>query len=119
MSDGAAEPAATEGAPELPTEAQVEVAASAFAMLADRTRLLLVWILSSGERDVGTLAALVGARVPAVSQHLAKLRLAGLVERRKVGRRVLYRARDTHVRSLIGEALHHADHHLTGAPDHP
>lgn len=36
--------------------------------------------------------------------------LAGLVETHKEGQRVLYRARDSHVRNLIAEALSHADH---------
>ncbi|MCK4176760.1 metalloregulator ArsR/SmtB family transcription factor [Aciditerrimonas ferrireducens] len=102
-----------------PTEEQVRAAVAAFGLLADRTRLLLLWFLASEELDVTTLAALVGARGPAVSQHLAKLRLAGLVEGRKVGRHVLYRAKGTHVRALVTEALHHADHQLQGIPDHP
>ena len=78
----------------------------------------LLWLLRDGERDVGALAATVGAARPAVSQHLAKLLLAGLVATRRDGRRVLYRARGGHVRRLLTEALHAADHQLTGAPEH-
>jgi DNA-binding transcriptional ArsR family regulator len=53
-----------------------------------------------------------------MSQHLAKLRLAALVDTRKDGNHRLYRLRGAHVRSLLTEALFHADHQLTGSPTH-
>jgi DNA-binding transcriptional ArsR family regulator len=101
-----------------PTPAQVNAAVDAFRMLSDATRLRLMWLLSSDELDVNSLAASIGAPRPSVSQHLAKLRLAGLVDTRRDGRRVLYRARDSHVRALIAEALFHADHEVSGLPRH-
>ncbi|MET9338411.1 metalloregulator ArsR/SmtB family transcription factor [Nonomuraea sp. NPDC003804] len=103
---------------EQPTSAQVEAAVDAFRMLSDATRLRLMWLLSSGDYDVSSLAQALGAARPSVSQHLAKLRLAGLVETRRDGRRVVYRARDAHVRALIHEALFHADHEVSGIPRH-
>lgn len=87
-------------------------------MLSDGTRLRLMWLLSAGEHDVGSLARSLDVARPSVSQHLAKLRLAGLVHARREGRRVLYRARDAHVRALIAEALFHADHEVSGIPRH-
>ncbi|MGV9302095.1 MULTISPECIES: ArsR/SmtB family transcription factor [unclassified Nonomuraea] len=103
---------------EQPTSAQVEAAVDAFRMLSDATRLRLMWLLSSGDYDVSSLAQALGVARPSVSQHLAKLRLAGLVETRRDGRRVVYRARDAHVRALIHEALFHADHEVSGIPRH-
>ncbi|MFF5225102.1 ArsR/SmtB family transcription factor [Dactylosporangium sp. NPDC000521] len=103
---------------ESPTDAQVDVAVTALRMLADPTRLRLLWALRDGEQDVSTLTATVGAARPAVSQHLAKLLLAGLVNTRRDGRRVLYRAAGGHVRRLVTEVFHAADHQLTGAPEH-
>lgn len=47
--------------------------------------------------DVGTLAARTGATVALASQHLAKLRLAGLVTARREGRRHIYAVEDPHV----------------------
>jgi DNA-binding transcriptional ArsR family regulator len=105
-------------AQQLPSGGQIDAAVTALRMLADPTRLRLLWLLRDGEHDVGSLAAAVGAARPAVSQHLAKLLLAGLVSSRRHGRRALYRARGGHVRRLVTEALHTADHHLTGAADH-
>lgn len=54
----------------------------------------------------------------AASQHLAKLRLAGLVSFRRQGRHHVYAARGSHVQQLIAEALFHADHRVAGTPDH-
>jgi DNA-binding transcriptional ArsR family regulator len=101
-----------------PTSAQVEAAVTALRMLADPTRLRVLWLLSTGEFDVGSLTAAVGAARPSVSQHLAKLKLAGLVTMRRDGRRAVYAASGGHVRRLVAEVLSAADHHLTGAPDH-
>ncbi|HEU5027871.1 MAG TPA: metalloregulator ArsR/SmtB family transcription factor [Spirillospora sp.] len=101
-----------------PSSAQIEAATAAFRMLADPTRLRLMWLLTSGEYDVTSLAERLEASRPLVSQHLAKLRMTGLVHTRREGRRVLYRARDTHVRTLITEAFFHAGHEVTGKPRH-
>lgn len=101
-----------------PNSDQVEVAATALRMLADPTRLQLMWHLGQRELDVATLTQLVDAARPAVSQHLAKLRLAGLVRTRREGRRVLYSARGGHVRRLVAEVFNAADHQLTGRDDH-
>ena len=68
-----------------------------------------------GESSVACLAELVGAAPTAVSQHLAKLRLAGLVRGRREGTFVFYSAADEHVRELLAEALRHADHAERGA----
>ncbi|ARE77982.1 ArsR/SmtB family transcription factor [Streptomyces sp. NPDC059558] len=97
---------------------RVEVAASVLALLADRTRLSLVERLGRGEADVTTLTEACGAARPSVSQHLAKLRLAGLVTTRKDGRRVVYALGHGHLRRLVDEALNVADHQLRSLPPH-
>lgn len=97
---------------------QVEVAVATLAMLADPTRVRLLWCLLVQEHAVNELAGMLGAAPAAVSQHLAKLRLAHLVKHRRHGRRVIYSADDVHVRRLLEEALHHADHVAQNRPDH-
>ncbi|MFI9612567.1 ArsR/SmtB family transcription factor [Streptomyces sp. NPDC052023] len=104
--------------PRSPGEEQFALAAELLSLLGDRTRLTLLHALSTGEADVSTLTKTCGAARPAVSQHLARLRLAGLVTTRKEGRRVIYSLRDGHVRRVVDEALNHADHRLTGRPEH-
>ncbi|MEE1798013.1 ArsR/SmtB family transcription factor [Streptomyces sp. NPDC101062] len=97
---------------------RLEVAASVLALLADRTRLALLERLGQGDADVTTLTSACGAARPSVSQHLAKLRLAGLVTARKDGRRVVYSLRHGHLRRLVDEALNVADHQIGALPAH-
>ncbi|MEU8579365.1 ArsR/SmtB family transcription factor [Streptomyces abikoensis] len=72
--------------------------------VADPTRLRLLWALQRGEQSVGRLSELVGAHYAAVSQHLARLRAAGLVTSRRDGTRMYYRTADEQVPSLLEEA---------------
>ncbi|PUA80821.1 transcriptional regulator [Nocardioides currus] len=94
----------------MPTDDQVDLAVEAFRMLADRKRIKILWALLHGESSVNDLAERVGASSSAVSQHLAKLRLAGLVQVRREGTFAYYTAADEHVHRLLDEALFHADH---------
>ncbi|RZL71373.1 MAG: transcriptional regulator [Rhodococcus sp. (in: high G+C Gram-positive bacteria)] len=80
-------------------------------MLAATARLHIIWLLCEGERDVGTLATEVGQTVAAVSQHLAKLKLAGLVRARREGRRMVYLVDDPGVAEIVALALGHHPRH--------
>lgn len=97
---------------------RLDVAVGVLTLLADRTRLALLKELGTGDADVTTLTEACGAARPSVSQHLAKLRLAGLVATRKEGRRVVYSLRHGHLRRLVDEALNVADHQLSALPPH-
>lgn len=101
-----------------PGGAQVQRAALIFEMLAEPSRLLILWALVSGPSDVTTITASVGASRTSVSQHLAKLRSAGLVDAERRGRRQIYSIRGGHVERLLREGLNQADHTLTGEPPH-
>jgi DNA-binding transcriptional ArsR family regulator len=57
-------------------------------MLADATRVRIVVALRDGELSVNTLADVVGKSPAAVSQHLAKLRLARMMITRHETNRV-------------------------------
>lgn len=99
-----------EGSFDDPGDPSAEVlaeAAAAFGLLASSARLHLVWALAQGESDVSGLAERVGGALPAISQHLAKLKLAGLVRSRREGRRVVYLVDDpdvvTIVRLMVGQ----------------
>ncbi|GAA1286426.1 metalloregulator ArsR/SmtB family transcription factor [Saccharothrix xinjiangensis] len=95
---------------DMPNEEQVHLAAESFRLLADPTRIKVLWALLQGESSVACLAELAGAAPTAVSQHLAKLRLAGLVKGRREGTFVYYSAANDHVHGLLKQALFHADH---------
>ncbi|GAB2712246.1 ArsR/SmtB family transcription factor [Arthrobacter bambusae] len=96
----------------------VELAVEVFAMLADATRVRIVLALRNGEMAVGALAELVGKSPAAVSQHLAKMRLARMVSTRQDGTRVMYRLENEHARQLVADAIFQAEHALGGTPAH-
>ncbi|MEV6115293.1 metalloregulator ArsR/SmtB family transcription factor [Streptomyces sp. NPDC052109] len=103
----------TAGFGDPPAEVLAE-AAAAFGLLASSARLHLMWALSQGESDVTHLAGRVGGALPAVSQHLAKLKLAGLVRSRREGRRQVYFIDDpdvvTLVRVMVGQLTARSQH---------
>ena len=94
---------------QMPSAEQARLAAESLRLLADPTRIKVLWALLQGESSVACLAELVGAPPTAVSQHLAKLRLAGLVRGRRQGTFIYYTAADEHVRRLLTQALYHAE----------
>ena len=73
-----------------PSAEVLAAAATTFGLLSSAARLHIVWALAEGESDVSGLALRVGGALPAVSQHLTKLKLAGLVRSRREGRRQVY-----------------------------
>ncbi|MEV7189718.1 metalloregulator ArsR/SmtB family transcription factor [Kitasatospora sp. NPDC093102] len=79
-----------------------ERAVAVLKAVADPSRYRLLWALSRRELPVSELAQLLGAHVAATSQHLARLRAAGLVVSRREGTRIFYRAAD--VSGLLTEA---------------
>ena len=98
-------------------EDQVGLVVEVFRMLADSTRVQVLWQLVGGELSVNELAERVGKPAPSVSQHLAKLRLARIVAARQDGNRVFYRLENEHASQLVTDAIHQAEHAL-GQPRH-
>lgn len=94
------------------------LAAEVLGHLADPTRLHLLRLLAGGEQDVSTLTTQVHASRSSVSQHLARLRLAGLVHARRDGRRMLYRIASDHLHDLVDEAYQFAGHLVHNIPHH-
>ena len=101
-----------------PTAAQIEATVGLLELLADATRLQILWALSAGEFDVTSLVAMTGSTKTATSQHLARLRDANLVTVRRDGRHKIYRLASGHLRKLIREALYQADHLIQDLPPH-
>lgn len=104
--------------PASPSDEQVQAAVVSFTLLADPTRVRMLWALRDEQLDVSSLAAVAGCRPTVASQHLSKLRFAGLVDATREGRRMVYRLRGGHVRALLNEALFQADHQVSGQPVH-
>jgi DNA-binding transcriptional ArsR family regulator len=103
---------------DLPSQDEVDIAVEVFRMLADGTRLTLLWCLHDRELSVGELAEAVGKSPASVSQHLAKLRLARLVQTRREGNTIFYRLDSEHARQLVLDGIYHAEHQGDGVPEH-
>lgn len=83
----------------LPPEALSQVAAY-FQALAEPTRLQILNLLRSGERNVGELAQACGYTSANISRHLSLLMQHGLVAREGRGTAVYYRIADDSVYAL-------------------
>jgi len=78
-----------------------------FQALADPSRRAIFEALTSGEAAVKDLTTRFDISQPAVSQHLAALRDAGLVSGRREGRHVYYRVEPQGMKPLIDWIAHH------------
>ncbi|MFT3942297.1 MAG: metalloregulator ArsR/SmtB family transcription factor [Ancrocorticia sp.] len=96
----------------------VELAAEVFSLLSDPTRIRIILALRQGEMSVNDLAETVGKSPTAVSQHLAKLRWAKVVQARQDGNRVFYSLIDEHARELVTHAVFQAEHVVESFPPH-
>jgi DNA-binding transcriptional ArsR family regulator len=97
---------------------QVALAVEVFRMLADGTRIQILWSLIDRELPVNEIAATIGKPGPSVSQHLAKLRMARLVRTRRDGTQIFYQLENDHIRELIVDAVHNAEHAGPSIPAH-
>jgi len=75
-------------------------------------RLELLEHLAQSEHAVEDLAALSGLSLANTSQHLQRLRRAGLVRARKSGTRVIYRLADDEILALVGVLRRVAERNL-------
>lgn len=97
---------------------EVNLIVEVFRMLADPTRVRLLWSLTGGELSVSELAEQVNKPSPSVSQHLAKLRMARLVRTRREGTTIFYSLENEHVSQLVADAVFNAEHAGPGVPAH-
>lgn len=97
---------------------EVDLVVEVFRMLADATRVQLLWALVRREMSVNDLAVHIGKPAPSVSQHLAKLRMARLVRTRREGTTIYYSLDNDHVAQLVTDAVYNAEHAGPGVPGH-
>jgi DNA-binding transcriptional ArsR family regulator len=99
-------------------EEQVRLVVEVLRMLADPTRIQVLWALTDAEMSVNELAEAVSKPAPSVSQHLAKLRMARLVRTRRAGTTIFYSLENEHVGQLVTDAVFNAEHAGPGVPPH-
>ena len=78
-----------------------------FHALADPSRRAIFESLTRGEAAVNALTARFDISQPAVSQHLAALKEAGLVRARREGRSVYYRVQPRGMKPLVDWIAHY------------
>lgn len=92
----------------MPATADFAAVALQFKQLSDPVRIRIFWLLCHYEECVMNISALVEMSSPAVAHHLKLLKTAGLIESRKEGKEVYYKAAETDE----AQALHHMIEHM-------
>ncbi len=87
----------------MPESATIRTVSEAMKQLGDPSRLRIFWLLCHMEECVTNIAALVDMTSPAVSHHLRLLKDSGLIESRRDGKEMYYKAADTD----LAQKLHH------------
>jgi DNA-binding transcriptional ArsR family regulator len=82
--------------------AKAKRAADFLKALAHENRLMILCILAEGEKSVSELERMLDLRQPTVSQQLARLRLDGLVEKRRDGKVIYYSLASDEARTIVG-----------------
>jgi DNA-binding transcriptional ArsR family regulator len=93
--------------------------ARVMSALATASRVRILGRLREAPCTVGELALAVEMEQPAVSHQLRILRDLGLVTGSRSGRHVNYGLYDSHVATLLDEALRHIEHLRAGAAEAP
>src|SRR4051794_40442398 len=76
--------------------------AQVFKLMSDETRLrILLYLAQNNELHVTDLCNRLGQSQPAVSHHLALLRVSGLIESRREGKHNFYSVRTDHFGDLL------------------
>lgn len=82
-------------------EASAEQAAELLSALASPVRLLLLCALVEGEKSVTELISRTTHSQSAISQHLAKMRMLGLVATRREGQAIYYRLASAEAQQIL------------------
>lgn len=73
-----------------------------FQLISNKTRFRIVCLLARGEFCVNDIVEVVnGGKLSNISQQLKILTLAGLIERRRDQKKILYSLKDTRIRLMI------------------
>ena len=75
--------------------------AERLSLMANAKRLLILCRLAEGEASVGEIQRHVGLSQSALSQHLARLRAAGIVATRREAQTIYYRLADPETEQMM------------------
>jgi ArsR family transcriptional regulator, arsenate/arsenite/antimonite-responsive transcriptional repressor len=87
---------------------ELDKAANILKLLGDKTRLTMIKILDNYDCCVCEFVAIFQASQPAISQHLRKLKDAGLVGETRKGQWIIYSLnKDSDYYPIVQSLLHH------------
>ncbi|HET9644038.1 MAG TPA: metalloregulator ArsR/SmtB family transcription factor [Burkholderiaceae bacterium] len=89
-------------------------AAELFGVLAAPIRLKIISAVCNGERNVSELLEQIRTTQPNMSQHLATLYRAGILERRRAGTQIYYRLQSQKIGTLCRAVCTHLAVELDG-----
>lgn len=81
-----------------------------YKIVADYTRMKIIYALMKEELCVGDISEIVDMSQTAVSYQLRILRAARLVKNRREGKMIFYSIDDDHVRDIINTTITHLEH---------
>ena len=93
----------------MPEAEKLQDLANLYKMLADNTRVRILWALSREEMCVCDLAVLLVMTKSAISHQLKSLRLTNLVKYSKQGKIVYYSLTDNHVKDIFVKGFEHIE----------
>jgi ArsR family transcriptional regulator, lead/cadmium/zinc/bismuth-responsive transcriptional repressor len=102
-----------------PVASHITMSAETFEVLANPTRLRILYALMAHSLCVRDLSILVGVSESAVSHQLRILRDRRVVKSQRDGNVIRYVLDDMHVAAVLREADYHAEHVQKGLNDHP
>ncbi len=94
----------------MPREEEIERVVSFYKVLADKTRLRILYALKEREMCAGDIAVLLDMTKSAVSHQLALMRNMHQIRSRRDGKNVFYSLDDEHIVDILEEARVHMIH---------
>ena len=88
---------------QIPGPEAFQIVADLFKQMGDLSRVRIFWLLCHCEECVINISSLMEMSSPAVSHHLKRLKMTGLIISRRDGKEVYYKAADT----VQAQMLHH------------
>lgn len=95
---------------EIPNEKTFHYLATFFKLIADETRLRILFVLAKKETCVCDIANILSMSKSSISHQLATLRNSGIVKCRKEGKEAYYSLDDAHVTKVFEVAIDHIKH---------
>lgn len=89
----------------MPSMEQFGILADIFKQLGDSSRIRIFWILCHCEECVINLSSMMEMTSPAVSHHLKLLKASGLIESRRSGKEVYYKASNSDQAQLLHKMI--------------